>query len=74
MMVHLFFTFNKLSYLNIALNKKKFHFLELSAKYLDHLRQNNINIKNTIYNLDTLKTISFNWLSFNAHETFEYCL
>ena len=58
------------NYLFEIINKEKITFFGTGAKYLDYLRQNNINFKKK-YNLKKLKTISSTGSPLH-HETFEY--
>ena len=57
-------------YLFEIIQKEKITFFGTSAKYLDHLKQKNIIIKEK-YNLDSLKTIASTGSPL-IHETFEY--
>ena len=52
------------------IEKEKITFFGTGAKYLDYLKQNNINIKDS-YNLDSLKTIASTGSPL-VHETFKY--
>ena len=62
--------FPSINYLFNIIEQEKITFFGTGAKYLDHLKQNNINIKNK-YDLDKLKTIASTGSPL-VHETFEY--
>ena len=62
--------FPSINYLFNIIEQEKITFFGTGAKYLDHLKQNNINIKDN-YNLETLKSIASTGSPL-VHETFEY--
>ena len=62
--------FPSINYLFNIIEQEKITFFGTGAKYLDHLKQNDINIKDS-YNLDALKSIASTGSPL-VHETFEY--
>ena len=62
--------FPSINYLFNIIEQEKITFFGTGAKYLDYLKQNDINIKDN-YNLDTLKSIASTGSPL-VHETFKY--